>query len=207
MKFYIEITLLPSIDVGINFLWAKLYQQIHLALVDMSDGKGIAPIGAAFPQYDTDKNRLGSKLRLFAKSESDLLKLDIKKWLNHLLDYAHITQIREVPNRIESYAIYKRQQPHRSFAKLKRLIKRKAKREGMSMEEAKINLTISPKNTIDKKIKTDDAQLLKTPFIEIKSMSSDNRFRLFIIKERSLSYLEGNFNSYGLGDKSTVPEF
>lgn len=87
MKFYIEITLLPGVDIGINFLWAKLYQQIHLALVDMNDGKGSVPVGVAFPQYDTDKNRLGNKLRLFASSESDLIKLDIKKWLNRLLDY------------------------------------------------------------------------------------------------------------------------
>lgn len=200
MKFYIEITLRPSGDIGINFLWTKLYQQIHLALVDMNDGKSDVPIGAAFPQYDVEKNRLGSKLRLFAKSESELVKMDIKKWLNRLLDYVHITQIREVPNNVKSYSVYKRQQPNRSSAKLERLIKRRAKREGMTIEEARSSIIANFTNS-------DGVRLLKAPFIEMKSISSESRFRLFIIMEKASNYLEGNFSSYGLSDKSTVPDF
>jgi CRISPR-associated endonuclease Csy4 len=201
MKFYIEITLLPSVDVGINFLWAKLYQQVHLALVEMSDSKGDLSIGAAFPEYDTDRHSLGSTLRLFAKSESDLDRMDIRKWLNRLLDYVHITQIRKVPNGILSYSIYRRKQPNRSFAKLERLMKRKAKRENTSLEEAKIKIIGSTKN------ETKDALMLKFPFIEMRSLSSYNRFRLFISQEKSLEFLEGNFNCYGLSNEATVPDF
>ena len=44
MKHYIEITLLPDAEVGLGFIWQKMYQQIHLALVEVKDanenGKG-----------------------------------------------------------------------------------------------------------------------------------------------------------------------
>jgi CRISPR-associated endonuclease Csy4 len=48
---------------------------------------------------------------VFAISEIDLQKLDIRKWLDRLLDYTHITSIRPVPeSRVTGYAIYKRKQ-------------------------------------------------------------------------------------------------
>ena len=208
MKFYIEITLCPGVDVGISFLWGKVYQQVHLALVDMIGGKGNISVGVSFPEYDPIKNRLGSKLRLFGKSEDDFQKLNIKKWLNNLLDYVHITQIREVPiNKVTSYSIYKRQQPKRTSAKLERLIKRKAKRESMTLEAAR-NIFISiDASSEDTKLKIDDKNLLKAPFISMKSLSSDNQFRLFIVKENVGSDSDGYFSSYGLSDKTTVPEF
>jgi CRISPR-associated endonuclease Csy4 len=206
MKFYIEITLLPTVDINIGFLWGKLYQQIHLALVDMSygNGNGSVPIGVGFPQYDTEKNRLGNKLRLFAKSESDLVKMDINKWLNRLLDYVDITPIREVPSGVATYSVYKRQQSNRSSAKLERLIKRRAKRENISIQEAR---SIIIANAENKKLKKDNEHLLKTAFINMKSISSNNRFHLFILKKSASNCFEGDFSCYGLSEKSTVPEF
>ncbi|WP_370059982.1 type I-F CRISPR-associated endoribonuclease Cas6/Csy4, partial [Neptunomonas phycophila] len=35
MKHYIDITLLPSDDIDIHFLWTKVMMQIHLAFVEM----------------------------------------------------------------------------------------------------------------------------------------------------------------------------
>lgn len=197
MKFYIEITLLSGPDVGINFLWSRLYQQIHLALVD--NGNRAVSLGVSFPQYDADQNKLGSKLRIFAKSELDLAKMNVKQWLSRLLDYVHITQIREVPHNVELYAVYKRQQPVRSYAKLERLINRRAKRENISIEKARNDLITNSVNVGDEK--------LKTPFIDMKSMSSGNWFRLFIVKEKATNYFDGNFSSYGLSNNSTVPDF
>jgi CRISPR-associated endonuclease Csy4 len=207
MKFYIEMTLLPSADIGINFLWAKLYQQIHLALVEMSDGKGVVPIGVSFSQYDADKYWFGDKLRFFAEAKPDLEKLNIKKWLDRLFDYVHITQIREVPDNIKSHVIYKRRQSNRSFSKLKRTIKRKAEREGVDMEEAGKRLIANLADGEGKKSAVDDVLLLKFPFIEMKSFSSDKYFKLFIAKEIASREVLGTFNCYGLSCNSTVPEF
>ncbi|MBE0472372.1 MAG: type I-F CRISPR-associated endoribonuclease Cas6/Csy4, partial [Methyloprofundus sp.] len=37
MKHYIELTLLPNTDINAFTLWSKVYQQIHLGLVEMQD--------------------------------------------------------------------------------------------------------------------------------------------------------------------------
>ncbi len=211
MEKYIDITLLPSAEVGHHFLWSKVYLQIHLGLVEMQDDDRKVPVGISLPEYNGESRWLGSKLRLLAPDESTLMKLNAKKWLNRLLDYVHLTQVREVPNRIQSYAIYKRQQPPRSLSKLKRTVIRKASREGISPEEAHKQLEISLNNRARAAKKTevviDELPLLKTPFIQMKSLSSNQKFRLFIKKEPAESKIAVGFTTFGLSNKSTVPEF
>ena len=57
MKNYIEITLLPSAEITLSFLWEKLYQQLHLALVEIQDSDKSVSVGVSFPKYrcDTEK--------------------------------------------------------------------------------------------------------------------------------------------------------
>ena len=50
-----------------------------------------------------------------------LEKLDLKKWLDRLTDYVHITSIREVPENIKGYAIYKRKQVKTNAERLARI--------------------------------------------------------------------------------------
>jgi len=207
MKYYIEITLIPSVDVESHFLWSKFYQQVHLALVEMQNNHHAVEIGVAFPEYDVEKHQLGSKLRFFAKEQTLLLQLNIKNWLKRLLDYVHITQIREVPEQVNAYAIYKRKQPTRSFSKLKRTIKRKALREGVSMEEAMEDLEKHLAKTEDKSVYIEKMSSMKPPFIKMRSLSSDKQFCLYITKEQVDLPVDGSFTVYGLSNKTTVPEF
>jgi CRISPR-associated endonuclease Csy4 len=76
---------------------------------------------------------LGGKLRIFAISEIDLQKLDIRKWLDRLLDYTHITSIRPVPESIIGYAIYKRKQVKTNP---QRLARHRVKRGDIGFDEA-----------------------------------------------------------------------
>ncbi len=193
MKFYIEITLLPNVEIPINFLWEKVYQQIHLALVGIQDAKGKVKIGASFPEYDSDRHQLGSKLRLLALSQKDLEGLTIHKWLSRLTDYVHITSIREVPENSAGYAFFKRIQTKSSNA---RLARRKAKRGGMSYEQALLVLNKHKE------------QISKAPYIHIKSLSSDKRYRLMIacVEAKQRGNTE-SFSTYGLSSKSSVPIF
>ena len=71
MRFYCEITLLPNPEVNLNFLWSKVFQQIHLGLVEMQDEQRRVPIGISFPEYVIGEKYsvLGDKLRLFAQDE------------------------------------------------------------------------------------------------------------------------------------------
>lgn len=192
MNYYMEITLQPDIDIDVHFLWTKVYQQLHLGLVEMQDSNGKAPIGLAWPGYDAAKHQLGDKLRLLAATEAELERFNARQWLNRLSDHVHLTGIRNVPKYIQSHACYYRIQPKSSNA---RLARRKAKRENISYEQA---LT-----TLEKfKEQRSDA-----PYVQLKSLSSDERFRLFIGYREVTEPMNSGFNTYGLSQQSSVPIF
>ena len=44
MNYYREITILPNADISFYFIWQKLYQQIHLALVENKTGMTHPPL-------------------------------------------------------------------------------------------------------------------------------------------------------------------
>lgn len=195
MKFYLEITLLPNPEVGVNFLWSKVFQQIHLGLVEIQDDQGQVPIGLSFPEYVIGEKHsmLGCKLRLLANDEVILKQFDAVKWLERLSDYVHCTSIRPLPEKIIGYAIYQREQPKTSP---ERLARRYARRHNVEYETA---LKLYSKRNY---------QSINSPFIRLKSLSSDNIFCLWVKKipidiQASTTY----FSSYGLSSVSTVPEF
>ena len=94
MKYYLDITLLPEADITLGFIWQKVYQQVHIALVDNKVGENESTIAVAFPLFGKQKFPLGNKLRLLAKDESQLNTLNINRWLNRLEDYVHIKSIK-----------------------------------------------------------------------------------------------------------------
>ena len=213
MKFYLEITLLPNPEVGIHFLWSKVFQQIHLGLVGTQDDQGHVPIGLSFPDYVTgDKySVLGGKLRLFAEHEATLGQFNASRWLARLSDYVHCTSIRPVPEKLSGYAIYQREQAKTSK---ERLARRYAKRHGMDLETAlysTIDLTAkSPPNAAYKtRFRYCDMpqKAVTTPFIRLKSLSGGQIFCLWIKKTVVAEPLAAVFSSYGLSAFSTVPEF
>ncbi len=193
MKYYIEITLLPSVEIPTYFLWEKVYQQIHLCLVEVQNPEGMVSVGLSFPEYDADQYRLGSKLRLLASSVNDLESLKIHTWLSRLADYVHVTSIRDVPEKIRGHVFFKRTQTKSSNP---RLAKRKAKREGTSYELALLALHKRKE------------QNSKAPYIHIKSLSTDKRYRLMIdCVGTGESSNTASFNTFGLSSKSSVPIF
>lgn len=192
MNHYQDITLLPDAEISLHFVWEKVYQQIHLGLVEMQDSNGKLPIGIALPAYNADKHQLGNRLRLLAETEAQLARFDAPKWLSRLSDYVHLTGIREVPSRIQTYACYYRIQPKSSNA---RLARRKAKRENSSIEQALAALDKFPEQHVD------------APYVWIKSQSSGERFRLFIGRVEVSEFFNQGFNAYGLSRQSSVPVF
>lgn len=192
MKYYFEVTLLPSSEISLYFLWEKVYQQVHLALVELKDSEGLVPIGVSFPNYSVEKNHLGNKLRFFAQVESDLVDLNIEKWLFRLMDYLHITKIRSVPEP-EGFAIFRRVQTKSSKD---RLARRKAKREGITFDKAKELLS-----AFDEKVSI-------LPYIHTKSLSSSKRYRMMIgFSKVDNSQCGGKFSTYGLSNNCAVPLF
>lgn len=194
MNYYLEITLLPNTDLNLFSLWSKVFQQIHLGLVEMQDEQRRIPIGVSFPEYKTGEKYsvLGGKLRLLAGDEATLGRFNASQWLSRLSDYVHCTGIRSVPEKLTGYAIYQREQPKTGN---ERLARRYAKRHDVDYDTALARYSAMPHKTI------------ATPFIRLKSLSGNQEFCLWI-KKTVMSEPSGMaFSSYGLSTVSTVPEF
>lgn len=194
MNFYIDIILLTDSEISLSFIWQKVYQQVHLALVEMKDSNGEMNIGVSFPQYKTENSEhpLGNIIRIFGAEKSTLDQLNILKWLSKLNDYVSLSEITTVPESIKSYASFKRV---REKGNNERLARRKAKRDGIDFEEALL------------KYKDRKEKIRKEPFVQIKSLSTGHSFNLKIDFIEKTQMNLGCFDSYGLSSESTVPIF
>lgn len=212
MKHYIELTLIANTDTNAFSLWSKLYQQLHLALVEMQDQHQHVPIGLSFPEYRMNEKYgvLGCKCRLFAAEPTTLERLNLAHWLVRLSDYVHCTSIRPVPDKLTGYAIYRRERPKTNP---ERLARRYAKRHGLDLDTA-LNITVELKTPVG------DAAYPTTfryadmavpsvalPFIRLQSLSRGQTFCLWIAKTEVGAPVAGSFSAYGLSSAATVPEF
>lgn len=192
MQFYQELTLLPSYDISDNVLWSHIYRQLHIGLVSLFNDEG-RTFGISLPGYSLNgkKSSLGSKLRIFAEEEQSLEKLNLSQRLAEYEDYLHITKIRVLPH-IKGYAVYSRVHSVKTVAQKSR---RYAARHNTSVLEAE-KLFPQPK------------QFCQCPYVQMKSLSNGNSFRLFIKKTiMDGDSKEHSFSVYGLSETSTVPEF
>ncbi len=200
MKHYVEITLLPDVEIPLNFILQKVYQQLHLKFVEMKSppaplfkGGETQPVGISFPKYDAAANTLGDKIRLFAHDVATLEQFNAKHTLRKLSDYVHVTNIRDVPQNVQTFACFQRLQLKTSNL---RLARRKAKRENVNVEIALSAL------------QRFEVQQTTAPFVIIKSVSNGETFSLFVVcHEQSSDNCEAGFGTYGLSSTSTVPIF
>ena len=188
MKHYIEIKLLHNPEIEFEFLWKKVFTQVHLALVESSKGS----VGISFPKYGDTSFPLGDTLRLFASSQKELEALKIGQWLDRLQDYITVTEIREVPENVKGYAKFIRKQVKTGK---ERQARRYAKRHDVTYEEAL-------KRYADMEEKT-----LPLPFIVLQSLSTDQEMKLFVERVMINDDISGDFNSYGLSKGGVVPIF
>lgn len=203
MQYYIELTLLPNEDASAYFLWSKVYTQLHIAFVEHIDAQEKIPFGVSFPQYRINEQKkfgfLGTKVRIFAKTENELQQLNLDKWLERLTDYVHITKPRDVPQaKITGHANYFRVNPKMN---LQERIAHQAQRRNISLDEAKQHF----KEYVE--------QPVIEPYASLKSLSAkreeniDRFYRLYIGKSVADEAKDGKFGTYGLSRTTTVPEF
>lgn len=193
MNYYVEVTLLPDVEIPLNFLWQKVYQQLHLRFVEMKNKDGLQSVGISFPKYDTGStNTLGEKIRLFAQDIETLECFNARQTLQKLSDYVHVTGIRDVPENVTTFGCFSRLQLKTSNL---RLARRKAKREKIEIPVALSKFT----KHIEKRT--------TAPFVIIKSVSNGEMFRLFVAYKEQTNNNSGEFGTYGLSSSSTVPVF
>lgn len=198
MEFYQQITLHPTYEVSLPFLWSKVYEQLHLAFASSKDADGNIEVAVSFPGYkektkETPKPSLGNTLRVFAKTEKTLLDLGLPAVLDRFHEFIHITPIRPLPLQgKKKFAIYSRVQQKGSQA---RKARRYAQRHGISYEDA---LRLFPENI---------PQLIY-PYIQLRSMTTGQKFSLFIKKRTCECPAQTQvYSAYGLSQESSVPEF
>jgi len=192
MNYYQEITFLPEADIGISFLRDKVFKQIHLRLVEFKKNDGTTPLAIAFPTYLADETGLGNKLRIFSEEREILEQYDLSSVLSKFSDYVHNSSIRCVPAEVKGYLIFSRKQ---SKTNKERLARRLAKRKGIGIDEA-----LASYASFKEKI-------LSLPFLTLKSSTTGEMFRLYIMKEKSEFIRDGKFNTFGLSLGGSVPDF
>lgn len=209
MRYYQEITLLPNPEVGLNFLWSKVFQQLHLGFVENQQN---GALGLSFPAYSMEKHfgELGNQCRLFAEREEILEQFLVRQRLERLLDYVHCTGVRPVPEKISGYAVYKRFRPK---GNPERLARRYAKRHGLTEDQAwsqPVQLK-QPTDGVDYPTSFRycdmEMQAIRFPFVRLKSLSKDQTFCLWIEKQLVTEPQLGDFGTYGLSSSGSVPEF
>lgn len=192
MNYYQEISLLPATDIGLYFLWPKIYKQIHLALVENKIVDNSSSIGVAFPGYDADGYCLGEKVRLFAESELLLEKMRCDQWLSRFRDYVQLSSIKRVPANIESHACFKHIKPKGNKEKMAR---RRARRKGETLQQSM------------EYFQGFREEKSKLPYIYLQSETNGHKFHLFIGREICVQPQRGLYSCYGLSNTTTVPLF
>jgi len=183
MDCYIEIKLLQNPEFTLPILMNAIFTKLHKVLYDLNS----TTIGVSFPNYNLT---LGNILRLHG-NEAQLNQMKTNSWIGTLSDYCVISSIKSVPENIQYRVVY-RKQPTMSHAKLKRLINR-----GSINGQDIINY-----------LKLKEKNILKGPYLELKSNSNNNIHRRYIelgpLKENPT---KGKFDFFGLSKEATIPWF
>lgn len=210
MNYYQDISLLPDADIALGFLWYKVYQQVHIALVEQKIDEQHSAIAVSFPEYNSRSFPLGSKLRVLANSQSQLEKLNLAKHLKRLQDYTHLKSIQPVPDSKMWVAFVRKH------------IKGQARVNKDTVEKAILWSKQSGQELdvcLQQLQKSQPKVGSKLPFVWLESQQTrsknpggSTRFPLFIERIELVAKQEGRFNCYGLsaqrGTKITsVPHF
>lgn len=184
MDHYLQIRVLPDPEFAEETLMAALFAKLHRALGQR--GKG--DIGVSFPLVDV---KPGPLLRIHGTREA-LQALEATAWRKGLNDYCQCTPITPV-EAVKAWRVVSRVQVKSNPL---RLLRRSVKKGQLTEEQAMQRLPL-----LEEKRTT-------LPYLSLKSLSSQQSFRLFIKHGELLTApVGGEFSSYGLSSTATVPWF
>ena len=187
MQNYMDIRLRPDPEFSAALLMSALFSKLHRGLVEAKQNR----IGISFPEHDDSKPSLGDCLRLHG-TLSDIEQLMALNWLSGMQDHIQLTSINRVPEGT-SFRIVQRVQVKSSAERLRR----------RSIKHLKITEIQARERIPDTR-----EQRVKLPFVSIQSLSTGQRFRLFIKHGKVLETpAVGHFSFYGLSQTATVPWF
>jgi len=182
---YLDIHLLPDPEFAPDQLLRALFAKLHRALVQLGDGS----VGISLPGHSA--RGTGSHLRLHG-SLNALAQLQALDWLTGMRDHIRLGELATVPSGCQ-YRVVRRVQVDSNPERLRR---RLMKRQGLDADTAR------------QRIPDSAMRLTALPWVEMRSLSSGQRFRLFIehgpLQDTATP---GRFSSYGLSASTTIPWF
>ena len=183
MNYYIDIEVLPDLEIGAQHLLNNVFAKCHRAISQHGEGR----VGLSFPQY---KKMLGRVLRLHG-SAADLDRLMSLNWLAGLKDYCCCSDVSEVPANT-AYRTVSRFQRKSAHNKRKRSVAKGWLTQEQAMEA----------------IPDTQQQDITYPFIALNSLSNKNPMRIYIkLGPVQSEPSNGTFGSYGLSPITTIPWF
>lgn len=187
MDHHIDIDVLPDPEFPAHQLMNALYAKLHRALA----AKNSTLIGVSFPGFSLKAPNLGTRLRLHGDVVV-LSALMASGWLTGMRDHVKLILPTRVPDTAQ-HCIVRRIQVKSSTQRLRR---RLMHRHDLDAYEA------------HQRIPDSVARLVKLPYVQLRSTSTGQSFRLFIDHEKPQSHaIAGDFNTYGLSQTATVPWF
>lgn len=186
MDHYYEIQILPDPEFKSTVLMNALFSKLHRALVQLASND----IGISFPDYDLNARTLGKMLRIHSTLQS-LTKLQEIDWLKGMYDHVQVSSIKPIPP-TNKFAAFKRIQAKPNVERVRR---RQMKRHNLTQDEVMKWIPETPNNH------------LQLPFLNLKSQSTDQMFKIFIKKDDVHELVLSKFNTYGLSKGATVPLF
>jgi CRISPR-associated endonuclease Csy4 len=191
MNHYVDIHLREDPEFAAHQLMEALYAKLHRALVARAAQGAGGDLGVSFPGHKPDAPYLGSHLRLHG-NEASLSALLATDWLRGMRDHLDLSAPAPVPLDATHRAV-QRQQVDSNPERLRRRLLR---RHPLTEQEAQARIP-------DKA-----ARRLDLPFVQLKSTSTGQTYKLFIRHGPPQSTpVPGPFNTYGLSLGATVPWF
>lgn len=187
MDHHIDIEVRPDPEFPAHQLMGALYAKLHRALAAGNS----SCIGVSFPDFNSGAPHLGKRLRLHGDF-AVLAALMSSDWVRGMRDHITLTSPTCVPETTQ-HCVVRRVQVKSSPERLRRRLMR---RHGLDAREAY------------RRIPDEAAELANLPYVQLRSTSTGQSFRLFIDHQTPQSHaVVGDFNTYGLSQTATVPWF
>ena len=187
MEAFLDIELRPDPEFPPHLLLSTLYGKLHLTLVPNNS----AGIAVCFPGYQIKPPSLGTSMRLLG-SRAALQALTITSWLSGMRDHVKVGELDLVP----ADATHRMLRRVQAQSNPERIRRRLMKRHGLDQTQARLRIPDSA------------AEMLKLPFVQLRSRSNGGAFRLFLsLTAKELTPTLGEFNAYGLSQNATIPWF
>lgn len=187
MDHYLDLRLRADPEFPQHQLMDALFARLHRALVQRNS----TDIGLSFPDALTGlRGGLGGRMRLHGTSVA-LAMFDSPAWLIGMRDHVEIAGVLGIPA-ITSWIAVRRIQAKSNVDRLRR---RQMKRKRWTAEEAALAIPAAAAETLD------------LPFLNVRSVSTNQTFRLFIRQQPAADSQKGSFNAYGFSAGATLPRF